>query len=106
MRIEATDSDYWYRTAIEIEATQWTSGKGTFYGNWEFPSTASATSTDSDKKLKHSIVSIFDLEQYGILFDNLNPTIYKYINGTSDRIHVGFIAQEVKNAMDLAKLTT
>ena len=31
----------------------------------------------------------------------LSPKRYKMNNGTSDRYHVGFIAQDVKEAMDL-----
>ena len=66
----------------------------------------SGAQTTSDKKLKHSIASLNLLTQYNILFDNLNPVVYKYNSGTSDRIHTGFIAQEVKTAMDVAELST
>jgi len=44
--------------------------------------------------------------KYSILFDYLNPVIYKYNNGTSNRFHTGFIAQEVVSAIEKANLTT
>jgi hypothetical protein len=40
------------------------------------------------------------------LFNNLIPRSYKYNNGTSNRIHTGFIAQEVEQAIITAGLTT
>ena len=33
------------------------------------------------------------------MFDNLRPVRYKYNDGTSDRFHTGFIAQEVEQAL-------
>ena len=32
------------------------------------------------------------------MFDSLRPRLYKYNDGTSGRIHTGFIAQEVESA--------
>ena len=43
---------------------------------------------------------------YETLFDNLNSCIFKYNHGTSSRYHTGFIAQEVKDAMDIASIST
>ena len=43
---------------------------------------------------------------YDKLFDNLIPTKYKYLHGTSGRYHTGFIAQEVVNAIESSGLTT
>ena len=31
---------------------------------------------------------------------------YKYNNGKSDRLHTGFIAQEIKSALDIANIDT
>ena len=62
-------------------------------------------STDiSDRNRKNSISTLED--NYNILFDNLLPIKYKYNEGTSDRYHTGFIAQEVGEALDKAKLST
>lgn len=64
--------------------------------------TTVAMQTDSDINKKHNIKIMPD--SYDVLFDNLKPVVYQYNNGTSDRYHAGFIAQEVKDAMDTAGL--
>jgi hypothetical protein len=46
--------------------------------------------TVSDINKKNSITALSS--QYSILFDNLSPVAYKYNNGTSGRLHTGFIA--------------
>ena len=44
----------------------------------------------------------FDIEplntNYSSLFDKLTPVSFKYVNGNSHRTHIGFIAQDVKDA--------
>ena len=40
------------------------------------------------------------------MFDNLRPVTYKYNNGTSNRLHTGFIAQEVQEALDKANINS
>ena len=52
----------------------------------------------SDREKKNTISPIN--EKYSQLFDALNPVTFKYNNGTSDRLHSGLIAQEVKESMD------
>ena len=37
---------------------------------------------------------------------DLNPVTYKFINGTSDRLHSGFISQEVEECLNNNNLTT
>lgn len=51
----------------------------------------------SDQNEKNSIEQL--PEKYLAIFDSLVPRRFKLNNGTSDRYHVGFIAQEVENAM-------
>ena len=34
------------------------------------------------------------------------PVTYKYNYGTSDRLHAGFIAQDVDNALSIAQIST
>lgn len=70
-------------------------------GNW---TGSSAGSISSDRNKKNSITEFG--EAYGVLFDNLLPCLFKYNDGTSDRLHSGFIAQEVKDAMDAAGIPT
>ena len=68
---------------------------GTWYGT-------SSQTIASDQRLKHSI-SVLDTS-YSIFFDNIQPKAYKYNDGTSDRLHTGFIAQEIKEALDIARI--
>jgi hypothetical protein len=74
---------------------------GRLYGTWQ---SSSSIGTMSDRTLKNSILSI--PLQYTTLFDNLRPVIYKYNDGTSDRFHAGFIAQDVEQAILDASLST
>lgn len=76
------------------------------YGNalWKRVYAASATISTSDQRLKENIQS--QDERYEKLFDNLQPVTYKWKGSDHDRVHTGFIAQQVKTAMDVAGLTT
>ena len=58
----------------------------------------------SDKRVKKDISS-FD-KRYENFFMSLSPSIYKFINGTSDRYHSGFISQETEKALVNNGLTT
>lgn len=58
----------------------------------------------SDKRVKKDISS-FD-KRYENFFMSLSPSIYKFINGTSDRYHSGFISQETEEALVSNGLTT
>lgn len=70
-------------------------------GTWTSDSSISVTS-DADKK--HDIADVTDA--YSVIFDKLKPRLYKYNDGKSNRIHVGFVAQEVEEAILAAGLTT
>ncbi len=63
---------------------------------------STAISEGSDRNLKHSISH--DLEAYRAFFSALKPAAYKFKAGTSDRLHTGFIAQEVEDALHHAGL--
>lgn len=54
----------------------------------------------SDENLKNSIEPLPD--KYVTMLDQIMPKRYKINNGTSGRYHVGFIAQDVEQAMTLA----
>lgn len=58
----------------------------------------------SDERLKNSIETL--PEAYLTMFDNLNPVRFKFNNGKSGRFHVGFIAQEVEEAVTAAGLSS
>ena len=60
--------------------------------------TPNGTVSKSDKNLKHDI-NILDIGNCNDFIMSLKPSKYKYNDGTSNRFHHGFIAQEVKEAM-------
>lgn len=59
--------------------------------------------TGSDARIKSNIENID--EKYKEFFKNLRPVTFKYNNGRSGRLHVGFIAQEVFQALEKSGLT-
>ena len=75
---------------------------GRLYGNWYLNGTTTAVT--SDKNLKNTISSIDN--KYDVFFDLIRPVTFKYNNGSSNRLHTGFIAQEVCSALGNADLTT
>ena len=79
--------------------------KGVLDGEWEVTgnlkgNTSGSIVSDINKKHEISDLSI----KYSNLFDNLRPVTYKYNDGTSDRLHTGFIAQEVQEALDKSNI--
>lgn len=72
--------------------------------NYYFRSTGlqlqDGTISTSDRNYKNSIEDL--PEKYIDLFDNLAVKRYKLNAGTSDRYHVGFLSQEVEEAMNAA----
>lgn len=85
---------------IELESG-YHEAEGYLGGTWRG---SSSVSVCSDRRIKHEISSLS--EKYSLFFDKLCPVTYKYNNGTSDRLHTGFIAQDIQNALTLAELTT
>ena len=59
----------------------------------------------SDRNEKKSIESLDD-EKYIALFERLIPVSFQYINGASGRTHIGFISQDVEEAMKEVDLTS
>lgn len=70
-------------------------------GTWYLGS--GSTQVTSDQRLKNSITDTSD--KYSVFFDNLRSVTFKYNEGTSDRLHTGYIAQEVDEALNKAGLT-
>ena len=64
----------------------------------------SSGGTSSDINKKHSINTLS--ENYDGFFDNLIPVSYKYDDGTSNRFHTGFIAQQVQKSLETTNLST
>lgn len=71
--------------------------QGTWFGTEDSPIL-------SDQFYKNSIMPLST--DYSVMFDALQPVIYKYNHGKSDRYHLGFIAQDVEAAILEAGLTT
>ena len=61
------------------------------------------TIQSSDRNQKENIVPIDD--RYITLFDKLQPVTFEFNDAESDRVHIGFISQDVKTAMDEVGLT-
>lgn len=73
------------------------------FGNWHVSGNmtlASGEAVTSDQNKKNTITELN--EKYSLLFDKLKAVLFKYNDGTSDRLHIGFIAQQVKQALDEA----
>jgi hypothetical protein len=64
---------------------------------WNTVYAVTGTINTSDKRQKKFIKSIS--EKYLGLFEKLRPVTYKFKKNQSDRIHLGFVAQEVEDAM-------
>ena len=73
---------------------------GTTEFPWDVMYAGSCTCCTSDENKKNSIEEL--PEKYLAMFDHLTPKRFKMNNGTSGRYHTGFIAQDVKAAMDAA----
>ncbi len=71
---------------------------------WSTVYAASGTINTSDRDAKNSID--YDMSRYAALFDRLRPVSFRYDDGTSGRLHVGYIAQDVEEAMTEAGLTS
>ena len=74
-------------------------------GRWkEVWCTQSSLNSTSDRNLKNTIAPLAD--SYSVFFDNLKPVTYKFNDGDSGRLHVGFIAQDVESALDETGIDT
>lgn len=71
---------------------------------WERIGDVCETNNGSDIRIKNSIELLND--NYERFFNLLLPKRYKYNNGTSNRYHTGFIAQEVVSALEESQLST
>jgi hypothetical protein len=65
---------------------------------WKSVYAATSTIQTSDRNRKENINPIE--QRYIELFDKLQPVSYELIGKEHDRVHIGFISQDVKEAMD------
>jgi hypothetical protein len=77
---------------------------GTNENKWNtvFAKTGAIQTSDENEKKNIQPLS----EQYGQIFDALQPISFKFIENSSDRTHLGFGARAVKNAVEQTGLTT
>lgn len=85
-----------FRYGVEFNNGFSCNSNANFYGN--VYNASGGVVFKSDKNAKHDIESL-DLEKSANFIYSQNPVSYKFNNGTSDRKHHGFIAQEVKETM-------
>jgi len=71
---------------------------------WNVIYSKDGTVSVSDGKKKNTVQSLED--SYDLIFDSLKPVSYKFNENTSNRTHVGFVAQDVKDAVEFSGLTT
>ena len=64
---------------------------------------ASGVTGASDERMKENFQS---LDKWETFFDNIEPCAFKFKNGSSGRYHLGFKAQQVKESLEKAGLTT
>lgn len=57
----------------------------------------SSINSSSDRNIKKDIAPLDD--KYDLFYKSLNPVSYKFIDGTSNRTHIGFISQDVEDAL-------
>lgn len=70
---------------------------------WKALYSVNGTIQTSDRNAKENIKELD--ERYVRLFSLLKPISYELIGETHDRVHIGFIAQDVKAAMDEVGIT-
>lgn len=77
---------------------------GTYAFPWLDIYSTDGTISSSDRAGKKDID--YDMEKYSGLFDRLRPCSFLRVKGTSGRRHHGFIAQEVREAMKAAGVSS
>lgn len=72
--------------------------------SWDVVYARNPEINSSDINKKHDIANLSD--KYDALFDSLRPVTYIFNENSSGRTHMGLIAQEVREGIELAGLTT
>ena len=93
--IDGDQVTWYYGSTFLGELESYSSGYVDVQGTWK--TNGNNWISSSDRRIKKDILD-FD-ESYDVLFNNLKPRQYRYVNGNKGRIHSGFIAQEVSDAV-------
>lgn len=84
----------------------WDFDKTSFYGTLDFHGATVedlTVRTPSDRQLKNAIS--YDIKKYELFFDNLIPCSFRYNTDEYNRTHLGFIAQDVQDALKRSGLS-
>ena len=95
VRIDGDQVTWYYGTTQCGELESYSSGYVDVQGTWK--TNGNNWISSSDRRIKKDIAD-FD-ETYELLFDSLRPRNYRYVDGNKGRVHSGFIAQEVSDAV-------
>lgn len=79
---------------------------GTSYSRWKEIWCSTSLNTASDRNLKKDIKDLASDERYIKFFMMLQPKSYLFKDGESGRTHVGFISQDVEEAMEECGLSS
>lgn len=77
---------------------------GTSNNKWDNIYCTTGSLNGSDIRIKNSIIDI--KESFDIFYNDLRAVSYKLNDGSSDRYHIGFIAQEVEESLEKANIDT
>lgn len=86
---------------ITLSAEGTNSSRIALYGNVY---TNGSLISSSDEKLKKDFTTFTD--KYDVFFDNLNPLLFRYKQNNSNRLHSGFISQQVEESLNKAAIST
>lgn len=100
--VAVTDHGSYYslRPYSTSENSNYPTHLGTASKRWGAVYATNGTIQTSDRNLKHDIEDLPD--KYVTMFDHIRPRRFKMNEGSSGRYHVGYIAQEVEEAMAVA----
>ena len=100
----ASGKDIYMSTAAFYPGVSGAFTLGTSGGTWGQIYSTNNTISTSDRNKKHSIS--YDIDDYETLWDELQPVKYKYNDGTSNRYHIGFISQDIEDAIEDSGFTS
>lgn len=104
LSLYATDGDIFIASGDERRGMRsntahlWANNGGQVYLEAPTIVATSAITEWSDKKVKKDID--YDMTEYLNMFDKIKPCSYKRTDGTSDRTHIGIVANDIEEMLD------
>ena len=99
--IDGDQVTWYYGSTFLGELESYSSGYVDVQGTWK--TNGNNWISSSDRRIKKDIEDFDD--SYEVLFNNLKPRHYRYVEGNKGRVHSGFIAQEVSDAVTISGKT-